>query len=87
MAPQCGSLGSPAPGHDGRVEDAVGAPDTRHLHDQRQSKELVIALTVGLVCVLHLTNTGRRGRGREEEGEGGKERREEERSSGGDTAS
>ena len=30
-----GSLGSPTPGHDGRVEDAVGAPNTRHLHDQR----------------------------------------------------
>ena len=28
-------VGSPAPGHDGRVENAVGAPDTRHLHDQR----------------------------------------------------
>ena len=75
-----GSLGSPAPGHDGRVEDAVGAPDTRHLHDQRQSKELVIALTVGLVialtvalvCVLHLTNTGRKEREDGEEGEGRK---------------
>ena len=49
MSEFTGSLGSPAPGHDGRVEDTVGAPDTRHLHDQWQSKELVIALTVGLV--------------------------------------
>ena len=28
------SLGSPAPGHDGRVENAVSAPDTRYLHNQ-----------------------------------------------------
>ena len=70
MSEFTGSLGSPAPGHDGRVEDAVGAPDTRHLHDQWQSKELVIALTVGLVCVLHLTDTWRRMR---EEGGGRRE--------------
>ena len=62
MSEVAGSLGSPAPGHDGRVENAVGARDTRHLHDQWQSKELVIALAVGLVCVFHLTNTWRRGR-------------------------
>ena len=68
MSEFTGSLGSPAPGHDGRVEDTVGAPDSRHLHNQWQSKELVIALTVGLVCVLNLTNTGKRVRGREEGG-------------------
>ena len=73
MSEFTGSLGSPAPGHDGGVEDAVGAPDSRHLHNQWQSKELVIALTVGLVCVLHLTNTGRK----EREEEGGGRRGEE----------
>ena len=36
VALQCLSLftGSPAPGHDGRVENAVCAPDTRYLHNQ-----------------------------------------------------
>ena len=59
VAPQCLSLltGSPAPGHDGRVENAVSAPDTRHLHNQWYSKELMEVLGVGQVGVLHLTNT------------------------------
>ena len=75
MSELAGSLGSPAPSHDGRVENAVGAPDTRHLHNQRQSKELVIVLAVGLVCVLHFTNTGRRGRRVRRKGGGRGERK------------
>lgn len=48
---------TPAPGHDCGVEATVGALYTRHLHHQRQTKQLVIALAVGLVRILHITHS------------------------------
>ena len=47
----------PAPSHNSAIEVAVGATSTRHPHHQRQTKQLLITLGIGLVGVFHLTHS------------------------------
>lgn len=53
----------PAAVEDGVVEDTIGALVPWHVHHQWHPKQLSVALSVALVCVLDLFNPVGRGRG------------------------